>query len=663
MPELKQLFDKYYDSNIAGMEEFYFSKAQEALQSWRALRIEDSLLDKLMKLNYDDFNKLAESDPTVKTIREKIFKLVSYCDLNASEKESYNEYKPCRSIAKAGIRQNAWVRQWLVFKKAPGNVAESISNVINYIEHPESNFPIVSEDHKEQLSRNLLKIPYDKTTFASSLLRYFDDMGFGCVNSLNRTYLYSRMFYSLQDQWKDKMDVKGLVARDGTDWKTDFEADVAASSHGYGIMWRHNLPSDNAKVLKALRTLIDNGETFDFYIVENNWAKYKAVVEDFALAKDYDDVVEDWKEKDPAWFCEKFTDYNSKDANGKITQQAKIAFLIRSFERIPDEDQLDVRINFKFKIDPGRINYVAYTDIITSSDIKMNKTLSDIALLASIKKNIILQGAPGTGKTYSTAALSLKVLGVDDIDWKSPKAVMDMYDEYINEGRIAFTTFHQSMDYEDFVEGYKPMVINGDIKFQLKPGVFRNICEKAQKQPCVLIIDEINRGNVSKIFGELITLLEADKRDGGNHRIQVNLTYSGKPFSVPANLYIIGTMNTTDRSVGSIDYALRRRFAFWTLKSDKSIVEGQEVDTVVKSKAVAVFEKVEAFLKANPADMKIDDLMPGHSYFMAKSLDELETKVKYELIPLVEEYAKDGIIEVSDEKLSKTFEEWIHIIK
>ena len=399
MPELKQLFDKYYDSNIAGMEEFYFSKAQEALQSWRALRIEDSLLDKLMKLNYDDFNKLAESDPTVKTIREKIFKLVSYCDLNASEKESYNEYKPCRSIAKAGIRQNAWVRQWLVFKKAPGNVAESISNVINYIEHPESNFPIVSEDHKEQLSRNLLKIPYDKTTFASSLLRYFDDMGFGCVNSLNRTYLYSRMFYSLQDQWKDKMDVKGLVARDGTDWKTDFEADVAASSHGYGIMWRHNLPSDNAKVLKALRTLIDNGETFDFYIVENNWAKYKAVVEDFALAKDYDDVVEDWKEKDPAWFCEKFTDYNSKDANGKITQQAKIAFLIRSFERIPDEDQLDVRINFKFKIDPGRINYVAYTDIITSSDIKMNKTLSDIALLASIKKNIILQGAPGTGKT------------------------------------------------------------------------------------------------------------------------------------------------------------------------------------------------------------------------------------------------------------------------
>lgn len=295
--------------------------------------------------------------------------------------------------------------------------------------------------------------------------------------------------------------------------------------------------------------------------------------------------------------------------------------------------------------------------------IKRMADINRISQLALGKKNIILQGAPGTGKTYSTAALSLRILGIDGIDWSSPKAVMDKYDELVEKGRIAFTTFHQSMDYEDFVEGYKPEEINGDIKFKLKPGVFRLICEKAKDMPCVLIIDEINRGNVSKIFGELITLLEADKRDGGDHRIQVNLTYSGKPFSVPANLYIIGTMNTTDRSVGSIDYALRRRFAFWTLKSDKEVVEGQDIDGEVKSKAIAVFEKVEAFLKTNSADMKIDDLMPGHSYFMANSLEALETKVKYELIPLVEEYAKDGIIVVSEEKLSNAFEEWIQMVK
>lgn len=301
-----------------------------------------------------------------------------------------------------------------------------------------------------------------------------------------------------------------------------------------------------------------------------------------------------------------------------------------------------------------------------SNDSLVNKNYAnydEIVAILHTKKNLILQGAPGTGKTYSTASLSLKALEVEDFDWTNPESVMNKYNEYVADGRIAFTTFHQSMDYEDFVEGYKPEEIGGDIKFKLKPGVFKTICERAQLEPCVLIIDEINRGNVSKIFGELITLLEADKRDGKEHRIQVNLTYSNKPFSVPDNLFIIGTMNTTDRSVGSIDYALRRRFAFWTLKSDKSVVESQNIDDVIKSKAVTIFEKVEAFFKDNPSDMKIDDLMPGHSYFMAKTHAELEAKVKYELIPLVEEYAKDGLIEVSDEKLNKEFEEWIQILK
>lgn len=471
------------------------------------------------------------------------------------------------------------------------------------------------------------------------------------------------MFYSIKDRWKDKIDIKGLVARDSTDWKAYFEEEIAASAQGYGIMWRHNLPRDNATVLKALRKRINNGDTFDFYIIEGNMATYKAVVEDFVVAKDYPDVVDDWKKKEPVWFCERFEDYNSKDPDGNITQQAQIVYLVRSFTSIPKNEQLNIETNFILKDTCVRANYSAYTDIISTSDIKMNKALSDIASLLALKRNIILQGAPGTGKTFSTAILSLKVLGLEDVDWKAPKSIMDKYDKLVEEGRIAFTTFHQSMDYEDFVEGYKPEEVNGDIKFKLKPGVFRIICEKAKTQPCVLIIDEINRGNVSKIFGELITLLEADKRDGGDHRIQVNLTYSGKPFSVPENLYIIGTMNTTDRSVGSIDYALRRRFAFWTLKSNREVIEGQNVDGDVKSKALSVFEKVEGFLKANPSDMKMDDLMPGHSYFMAKSIVELETKVKYELIPLVEEYAKDGIIEVSDEKLNMAFEEWIQIIK
>lgn len=663
MNDLKQIFQQQYNRSIAELKEFYYEKAQIALNNWKSLKIDESLLDRLLNLDYEAFNTLATKDTTVKTIKESIFTLVSYCDQNACDKNSYNEYENKRTIAKAGIRQNAWVKQWLTFKKDPTKVTDSILNVINYIEHPESNFPIVSEDHKEQLSRNLINIPYNKDTFAYSLLDFFKQYGFSCVNEQNRPILYAKMFYYIMDQWKDKIEIKGLVARDSTDWKANFEKEIAESTHGYGIMWRHNLPRDSANVLKSLKKRINNGDTFDFYIIEENMATYKAVVEDFAVAKDYPDIVDDWEDKKPVWFCRRFEDYNTKDSDGNITQQAQIVFLVKSFISIPKSEQLNIDANFKLKNTCVRANYSAYTDIRTNSDIKMNKTLSDISSLLALKKNIILQGAPGTGKTFSTATLSLKVLGIENIDWETPKSIMNKYDELVEDGRIAFTTFHQSMDYEDFVEGYKPEEVNGDIKFKLKPGVFRTICEKAKEQPCVLIIDEINRGNVSKIFGELITLLEADKRDGGDHRIQVNLTYSGKPFSVPNNLYIIGTMNTTDRSVGSIDYALRRRFAFWTLKSNKKVIEGQDVDFNVKSKALSLFDKVEGFLNANPSDMKMDDLMPGHSYFLAKSLAELESKVKYELIPLVEEYVKDGIIEVSNEKLNQAFAEWIQITK
>ena len=173
----------------------------------------------------------------------------------------------------------------------------------------------------------------------------------------------------------------------------------------------------------------------------------------------------------------------------------------------------------------------------------------------------------------------------------------------------------------------------------------------------VLIIDEINRGNVSKIFGELITLIEADKRIGGDHPIKVTLPYSKESFGVPSNLYIIGTMNTTDRSVGNIDYAVRRRFAFVTLKDDRQILVSKYGE---ESKQVKLFDSVFTFLdddKKHP-DMDIDDLMVGHSYFMADDDNKLRLKLEYEIIPLIQEYSKDGIINVKKDELKKAFDDW-----
>ena len=163
--------------------------------------------------------------------------------------------------------------------------------------------------------------------------------------------------------------------------------------------------------------------------------------------------------------------------------------------------------------------------------------------------------------------------------------------------------------------------------------------QKVELKNYVLIIDEINRGNVSKIFGELISLLEADKRVGGDHPLTVTLPYSKESFSVPSNLYIIGTMNTTDRSVGSIDYAVRRRFAFVTLEADEN--------KVPEGNARNLFNAVKNFLNKSKYDMDIEDLMVGHSYFMTSDADVLKMKWQYEILPLLMEYHKDGIISKS----------------
>ena len=296
------------------------------------------------------------------------------------------------------------------------------------------------------------------------------------------------------------------------------------------------------------------------------------------------------------------------------------------------------------------------------------------------KNNIILQGAPGTGKTYNTAAIALSTLGITDVNLGNHKEVMARY-ESLQDSQVFFTTFHQSLDYEDFIEGLKPRIqtdaAGNSIGVTYKPedGIFKRACQAVQNdeygtqkdKPVVLIIDEINRGNVSKVFGELITLLESDKRDKGAHPLKVLLPYSKTLFGVPSNLYIIGTMNTTDRSTGTLDYALRRRFAFVTLKSDVTVVAKYYEDLgddALKNVAISLFEDIHAFIKDPKhlcGDFGIDDLMVGHSYFMAKSKEELTNRIQYEVIPLINEYINDGILNAKSTEKEDAFASWSNL--
>lgn len=260
------------------------------------------------------------------------------------------------------------------------------------------------------------------------------------------------------------------------------------------------------------------------------------------------------------------------------------------------------------------------------------------------KKNIIFQGAPGVGKTFSAKRLAYSIMGEVDDD------------------RIGFVQFHQNYSYEDFVMGYKP---NSEGGFDLQRGIFYKFCIKAANdpnRPYFFIIDEINRGNLSKIFGELLMLIEKDYRfdykEGKGTKI--TLAYSDERFAVPANLYIIGMMNTADRSLAMIDYALRRRFSFYPMKPGfDSDGFKQYQEELGNEKFNALIEKVKELNKAIVDDGSLGSGFEiGHSYFCNQEevADSwLRAVVNYEIIPMLEEYWFDNKDKVEEwsEKLKK----------
>ncbi len=283
----------------------------------------------------------------------------------------------------------------------------------------------------------------------------------------------------------------------------------------------------------------------------------------------------------------------------------------------------------KDDVERPEVLYPAYSVEDFLDEVYMDRNSYDaLAGLVRNKKNVILQGAPGVGKTYAAKRLAYSMMGVKDVS------------------RVTMVQFHQSYSYEDFIMGFRPTE-NG---FELRTGVFYNFCKTAEadrENDYYFIIDEINRGNLSKIFGELFMLIENDKRD-----TPLQLLYANEKFSVPGNVYIIGMMNTADRSLAMLDYALRRRFSFFEMRPAFGSIGFQDYQAEL---GTIKFDRLINCIKELNDTIADDESLGegfciGHSYFcdLDEASDEaLSAIIDYEIIPLLKEYWFDEPVNVA----------------
>lgn len=289
-------------------------------------------------------------------------------------------------------------------------------------------------------------------------------------------------------------------------------------------------------------------------------------------------------------------------------------------------------------------------------------------------RNVILHGPVGTGKTLTAIELALKIVDVKEVRLQDfyTKVVTEIkidsarYQALVTSGRIKVVTFHQSYGYEEFIQGIKVRNNSGQISYETVPGIFVSLCETAKKFPennFVIIIDEINRGNISKIFGELITLIEEDKRCESQTPVKVKLPYDdpdSPSFCVPSNLFIIGTMNDTDKGISLVDVALRRRFTFIRVNPKKELVEkwsegiGKDENTLICD----AFQKI----NENLAILKGKDMQIGHAFFKplndlsgTDALRKLSEIYRSRILPLLEEFFYDDMESMVSDVLNGAF--------
>ncbi|WP_324279203.1 McrB family protein [Fusobacterium polymorphum] len=427
------------------------------------------------------------------------------------------------------------------------------------------------------------------------------------------------MFYSYSGK-QNGMDVKYLILAFGKSVKKEPK-----------INWDSRLPLKNIndffnelniKELPSYKNEINYGSSMIYKVYEINQEKFNDINFQNQIFNDFQNLFEYY-----------------------LTYAKYITYEKNYNKIIESKEELEIIYEKEFNKILKALDYIK--DNLEKEENKVKHNIED--KFSQIKDefnfplNTILYGPPGTGKTYNSMFYSVGIVEKDKsiFDMKSnDEDILKKFKEYKDKDFIKFITFHQSYGYEDFIEGIRPYLDDKskDLKYILHSGIFKDICNKAKSDKennYVLIIDEINRGNISKIFGELISLIETSKRGGNKEELEVILPYSKESFTIPKNLYILGTMNTADRSIALLDIALRRRFNFIEMMPKYDLLKDIKINNIDLTLLLSTInERIEILLDREHTI--------GHSYFLnISSFEDLVGVFKNSIIPLLIEYFYD----------------------
>lgn len=674
--------------------------------------------------------------------------LVSYCDVHAANKNIYNEYEDKRTIAKAGVRMNAWIEKLLNYKIEDndlGQLTPSIRNAINFLKTPENELTMLSEKHREKFSINLLHKTYEPNSIVNDLITFFEPYEIDVENEENRTLIYCKILYSknISQLW---LNDNNIVSEKKSETKKINDMKIPLNQIFYGPpgtgktfnisseaekIINNNSNSENLDLEQKFERIVRNIRSeYDESIynklnansIYRNFSK-AMVVWGYFLDPRYDSsntiLHEDLKDiegfKRSGWsqrmryltefgFIEGdwYNDFSGQLGFDMHLSESGIELKnnLRSYmedEAIPAGDLL----SWPKKRGLPEIVISSYVKVLTEvSPTSRNITAFEKTIFCAL--NMCLQGdlfkqnresRPTTEEEIdlveqyfdvnSTGNSDYKWIGwvaenlvdlnlveeiheerfnryyyqiteagrnlVEEVVNKWQSEYSSLFGKYINYetgvglGQIEFITFHQSYSYEEFIEGIRPNLDGeNELTYSLGKGIFKRVSDRAkldQDNNYVIIIDEINRGNISKIFGELITLIEPSKRlftENDEHPKKVTLPYSKKRFGVPKNLYILGTMNTADKSIALLDSALRRRFSFTEMLPNSGVVKNNI--SIAGIEVEKLFESINSRI-----EFLIDkDHTIGHSYFLKikdnQTVESLALIFKNEIIPLLTEY-------------------------